>query len=186
MVLKEALQRGELEALGHLATTHVPCDCLTKSMDPKTLVDIMATNKWSLYAKDTDRVAHSYRMTISGPTAHTYNWGSQGVEPELGTSGITEPVFATSTSSGSDGLIHELRGEETSMLSDLLSAQAHNDQMNRELAVLLEETELFDVHADELERTVDDQEDVTPEIIALVEVPEGEGPAGLQRCWGMY
>ena len=53
----------------------------------------MATNKWTMFAKDIIRVAHSYRMTVWGPTAHTYTWGMQGPEPELGSSTLSEPIF---------------------------------------------------------------------------------------------
>ena len=91
--MREALQRGEMEALGHLAGSAQPCDSLTKLMDPGNLVKIMGTNQWEIYAKDENRVAHSFKMRMWGKPTHTYTWGMQGMEPEVGSSILNDPIF---------------------------------------------------------------------------------------------
>ena len=95
-VLREALQRGELEFLGHLATGHQVADCLTKLMDPAVLIRVLETGTLVLHAKDEDRVALSYQMQVWGTVDRTYFWGRPLVEPEpgLGSSSAVQLVEA--------------------------------------------------------------------------------------------
>ena len=105
---------------------------ITKLVDPTNLITVMETNHWHVTAKDTNRVAHSYKMRMWGAPRHTYSWGQQGFEPELGTTDEW-PIFATF--------------QETT----LQQAMLHNTLQNQGLAVILEEIGEDDPHDLELD-----------------------------------